>query len=290
MYFYYYVRRVGNFDKRMKLMRIQKTVIYDIVVIASLFFTSISGVYAKNDIKSDKGENITTTDSDTTISTSEDMLKIFKIYHDYFDGWFYLTNLSWCDRHTEKCYGRNDIFCDDFSSDNKFNPIMQDIKEKIKYTIINPQDKKCFCKNTTNYGISSFKYRSEYKDNTDECILIRRRFNDYKDIYYFDYKKFLPADLPNMTPKEFKEYMEIYHILEGFKEDKCFHNRDIELTSTERQECSKNIDTYMVNSVYKKHKKCINTPPYKQYTDYEKMIKKPLKEKIEFEIDNNCSL
>lgn len=269
------------FDKRLKLMRILKFVFYDIIIMLSLFFTSISSVYAEK-------EDLVTTDSDVNITTSEDMFKILKIYHDYFDGWFYLTNLSWCDRSREKCYGRNDIFCDDFSSDKKFDPIMKDIKEKIKYTMINPQDKKCFCKNTVNYGGSSVKYYKEYEDNTDECILIRRKFNDYKDIYYFDYKKFLPNDLPTMTPKDFKEYMEIYHIVDGFKEDKCFRN--MELISTERQECAKNMDVYMENLIYKKHKKCTNKPQYKQYTDYEKMMKKNLKEKVEFEINHNCSL
>ena len=261
-----------------------KYALYKLVIV--IFCINITNLYAV--------DGVTSAQSDDNTKAIMDTLEVFKVYYRYFDEMIFVEqpNLragcgsGFTRRHDGWCYYDEwgvlgpslvqDMFCDKPYVEN-LDSIRKEIKEKIKYTIIKPEQKKCFCWVDENQDVK------KYRDNSDECIFMRRKTTDYKDIYYFDYKKHLPSDLQHITPSMFKEYTKKYLILEDIRRTECLGNMD--LISTEREACSKKLDIYMEDLIYERYKKCLNRPILKEYGRSE--VKKG---EIIFEVENKCIL
>lgn len=260
-------------------------------IVFFLFLNLTHIVYAMDDHVITEQASKTADDKAKDVS---DVLEVFDVYYKYFSGMLFkeqpnliadcnfklLSNPKegWCYYDYSGVSFVQDMFCDNAFFDRELDYVRKEIKEKIKYTITDPKQKRCFCQTSP----------KKYSDNSDECILERRKVKDYEDIYYFDYKKYLPSDLQYMTPSMFKEYTKTYHVVELFRRNKCLDN--MELISTEREECSKKLDTYMVDVLYQKYPKCIKRPTYKIYTTHERVNAKPEIDKIIFEMENKCIL
>lgn len=102
-------------------------------------------------------------------------------------------------------------------------------------------------------------------DNSDECILARRK-EPNSQIHYFNYRKYMPKSI-KLTDDGFLNLANLYVGTRAVIQ-KCYS--DTLLTSSEREECAKEVDEFLINIANGKVDSCkhkVNKQYNKEFVD-----------------------